>query len=101
MLNELLNKKCIIRCNRSGVYFGTPIEISNDGRLVKIENVRMLYYWDGAASVLQLASDGTSTPNNCRFTKSIGSIVVTDAIAIIPCTDKAITSIEGVKEWKR
>lgn len=101
MLNELLNKKCIVRCDRSGVYFGTTTEISNDGKLVKIENVRMLHYYDGAASTLQLADDGTSAPDNCRFTKVISSIVVTDAIAIIPCTDKAITSLEGVKEWTR
>lgn len=101
MLNELIGKKCIIRCDRSGVYFGTPTEISEDGKIVKIENVRMLHYWVGAASTMQLADDGTSAPENCRFTKVISSIVVTDVIAIIPCTDRAITSLEGVKEWKR
>ena len=53
------------------------------------------------ASTLQLADDGTSAPNNCRFTKVIGSIVVTDVIAIIPCTDKAIKSLEGVKDGKQ
>ena len=101
MLNELLNKKCIVRCDRSGVYFGTPTDISNDGKLVKIENVRMAHSDVGAASTLQLADDWTSAPNNCRFTKVIGSIVVTDVIAIIPCTDKAIKSLEGVKVWAR
>lgn len=101
MLNELLNKKCIVRCDRSGVYFGTPTEISNDGKLVKIENVRMTYYWDGAATTLQMASDGVSRSDNCKFTKVVDSVYVTDVIAILPCTEKAISSLSGVKEWTR
>ena len=32
---------------------------------------------------------------------TIDSLEVLDAIEIIPCTDRAIKSIEAVKEWKR
>ena len=31
---------------------------------------------------------------------TVNSITILDAVEIIPCTDKAIESIEGVKEWK-
>ena len=39
-------------------------------------------------------------PTECKFTVSVDEIIITDVIEIIPCTDKAIESIEGVKVWK-
>lgn len=66
-----------------------------------MRNVRCLWYWDGAATFLQLAAEGTIRPESCKFTMTIDSLVVLDAIEIIPCTAKAIKSIEGVEEWKR
>ena len=92
-------KKCIIRCDRSGVFYG-EIE-SRNGQEVTMRNARCLWYWDGAASLLQLAKDGTSEPRNCKFTVYVDELTVVDAIEILPCTDKAITSIEGVSEWRR
>ena len=59
-----------------------------------------MWYWDGAASISQLAVDGTTTPNNCKFTVTINELVILDAIEIIPCSEKAIERIERVKEWK-
>lgn len=99
MGNEFMNKKVIVRGDRSGVFFGTLVE--KDGREVKLEKCRRLWYWDGAASISQLATDGTTHPNGCQFTVTVDSIVILDAIEIILCTDEAIRSIEGVKEWKR
>ena len=59
-----------------------------------------IWYWEGAASLSQLAKDGTSKPDDCKFTVFVDSITIFDVIEIIPCTDKAIKSIEEVKEWK-
>lgn len=92
-------KKVIVRGDRSGVFFGTLAE--KDGQEVKLEKCRRLWYWDGAASISQLAVDGTTAPENCKFTVTVEEIEILDAIEIIPCTAKAIESIEGVKEWKR
>ena len=94
-----MNKRVIVRGDRSGVFFGTLV--GKDGREVKLEKCRRLWYWDGAASISQLATDGTSKPNDCNFTVTVDSILILDVIEIIPCTDKAIKSIEGVREWKR
>ena len=98
-MDEMMNKKVIVRGDRSGVFFGTLV--GKDGREVKLEKCRRLWYWDGAASISQLAAEGTVKPNSCNFTVTVDSIVILDAIEIILCTDKAIKSIEGVKEWKR
>ena len=98
MTKEMIGKKVIVRGDRSGVFFGT-LSIK-EGTEVKLENCRRLWYWDGAASISQLATDGTVKPNNCRFTVMVDEIVILDAIEIIPCSEKAINCIERVKEWK-
>lgn len=91
--------KVIVRGDRSGVFFGTLVK--REGREVELKDCRRLWYWDGAASISQLAVDGTVRPDNCKFTVPVGQIEILDAIEIIPCTDKAIKSIEEVSEWKR
>ena len=98
-MNNFIGKKVIIRGDRSGVFFGTLA--AKDGQEVKLEKCRRLWYWDGAASISQLAVDGTSNPSECKFTVTVDEIEILDAIEIIPCTDKAIESIESVKVWAR
>ena len=63
-------------------------------------NVRQIWYWYGAAALMQLATEGTKQPRNCKFTVKVDSLLVLDAIEIIPCTKQAIKSIESVKVWK-
>ena len=92
-------KKVIVRGDRSGVFFGT-LEKRN-GREVKLSNCRRLWYWDGAASDFQLATDGVAAPGNCKFTVVVPEIEILDAIEVIPCTNKAIKSIKSVAVWKR
>ena len=99
MVNNFIGKKVIVRGDRSGVFFGTLVE--KEGREVKLDNCRGIWYWSGANSISQLAVDGVTRPSDCKFTLTVSEIVITDVIEIIPCTDKAIENIEGVKEWKR
>ena len=98
-MENMMNKKVIIRGDRSGVFFGTITK--KEGREVTLEKCRRLWYWDGAASISQLATNGTTRPGACKFTVTVDNIVILDAIEIICCSDKAIKSIEGVAEWKR
>lgn len=97
-MNTNIGKKVLIRGNRSGVEFGELL--SQNGSEVTLKNARRIWYWDGAASLSQLAKDGTSNPSNCKFTVFVDSITILDAIEIIPCTVKAVKSIEEVKVWK-
>ena len=48
-----------------------------------------------------LATEGTKAPENCKFTVAVAEIEIMEVIEIIPCTQEAIESIEGVREWKR
>lgn len=97
MLEQVLNKKCIFRGDRSGIFYGTLRE--KDGREVLIEKCRRLWYWEGANSISDIAIKGVEIPDNCKFTSYVDSIVITDIIEIIPCTNKAIKNIESVLEW--
>ena len=92
------NNKYIIRCNRSGVFFGEIAQ--REGQEAVLHNVRQLWYWDGAASLMQLANEGVKLPENCKFTVTVDEIVVTDVIEVLPCTDSAINSIQAVPVWK-
>lgn len=93
-----IGKKVIIRGDRSGVEFGTLV--AHQGQEVTLHNARRIWYWEGAATLSQLATDGTSKHSECKFTIVVESITILDAIEIIPCSEKAIKSIEGVPEWK-
>ena len=94
-----MKKKVIVRGNYSGVFFGELVE--RNGREVKLENCRRLWYWDGAASISQLAINGTTNPCECKFTVTVPEIEILDAIEIIPCSDKSVKSIESVSVWAR
>ena len=95
---ENKKQRYIIRGDRSGVFFG---EIAKrDGPEVTIKNCRRLWYWSGAASLSQMATDGVKNPSNCKFTVTVDELTVLDAIEIIPCTDAACASIDGVPVWK-
>ena len=92
-------KYCIVRCYWSGVFAGY-IE-KRDGREVILRNARRIWYWSGAASLSQLAVDGTSDSGNCKFPCEVDEIKILDAIEIIPCTEKSRKSIKEVAVWEK
>lgn len=97
---EYIGKKVLVRCNRAGVFFGTLDEFDSISREATLSNVRRIWYWDGAASLSQLATDGTNAPRSCKFTVIIPEMAVMEVIEILPCSDKAIKSIEEVSVWQ-
>lgn len=92
-------QKYIIRCDRAGVFYAEIKERRGDE--ADLVNARRLWYWDGAASLSQLATEGVKAPENCKFTVTVPSMTVLGVIEVIPCTKEAVESIEGVPVWKR
>lgn len=90
-------KHVIVRTISAGVFAGYLQ--SKVGTEVVLRNARRLWYWDGAASLSQLATDGTSKPDKCKFPCAVDEIELTQAIEIISTTEKARKSIDGVKVW--
>lgn len=88
----------IVRTYSAGVFAGEII--SQNGQHVVMKNVRRLWYWDGAASLSQLAMEGVSKPENCKFPCEVDRIELLQAIEILNCTEKARLSIAGVPIWQ-
>lgn len=95
----MIGKYVLVRTYSAGVHVG--ILESRNGKEVKLINARRIWYWEGAATLSQLAMDGTSKPENCKFPCAVNEILLTEAIEIIPITDKARESIASVKVWKK
>lgn len=92
-----LNKKVIIRADRAGVFYGTIVR--KDGNEVELKDCRRIWYWNGAASISELAKSGVNRTGN-KFSVTVDSITVLGVIEIIPCTEKAVKCIEAVSEWR-
>lgn len=88
----------IVRSNGAGVFFGEIKE--KDGNRVVMTNARRIWYWKGAASLSQLAQEGTSNPSGCKFPVSVDEVEVFNVLEILSVTDKAAKSIDAVKVWK-
>lgn len=98
-MNKAKNQKYIIRCDRAGVFYAEIKE--RRGSEADLVNARRLWYWDGAASLSQLATEGVKAPKNCKFTVTVPEMTVLGVIETIPCAKAAVESIDGVAEWKR
>lgn len=96
-MNYPINQIVIVRADRAGVFFGTLAE--KEGNEVKLTNCRRIWYWDGAASISELAVSGVTLPDRCKFAVAVQSITILGVIEIIPCTEEAVKSIESVPVW--
>lgn len=92
--------KSIIRTYSAGVFFGevTKQENTPAGIIVTIKDCRRLWKWCGAASLSELAMSGVKRSGS-MFSVTVPEMVVAGAIEIIPCTDKAVESINNVPVW--
>lgn len=89
----------LIRSKESGAHVGNLKE--KNGNEVTLTNARRIWYWDGAASLSQLALDGPSKPENCKFPAPVPEITVLGVCEIIPVTEKAQEQIDKVKPWTK
>ena len=90
---------CIFRTYSAGVFAGYKKSMS--GKEAKVVNARRLWAWSGAASLSQLAVDGTSNPSGCKFPCEVPLIHLTEVIEVLTVTEKARLSIKGVAVWKK
>ena len=87
----------MVRTYSAGVFAGYVK--SRKGQEVVLTNARRIWFWSGAASLSQLATDGTSNPDGCKFPCEVSEVLLTQVIEIISITKKAEKSIKGVPVW--
>ena len=87
-----------IRTYSAGVHFGYLK--SRNGKEVELVNAIRVYYWDGACSLSELATNGSTKIENCKYAVTVPHIILTEAIEIIDVTEKAKEQMESAKRWK-
>lgn len=90
---------CIVRCQGAGVFMAQVVE--RTGTEAKLKDSRRMWYWSGAASLSQLAVEGTKKPSECKFPVAMPEQEVTGVLEVIPMTEAAVKSIKAVPVWKQ
>ena len=94
----MIGKYVIVRTYSAGVFAGTLESL--EGRVAVIRDARRLWRWEGAASISQLAVEGTSSPDDCRFPAPVPRIMVLETIEIDEVTPAAEKVIREVPVWR-
>jgi hypothetical protein len=94
---QMDNTYKIVRTYSAGVFAGT-LE-SRTGQEVVMTNARRLWYWEGAASLSQLAMEGVKSPKSCKFPCAVSRVELLEAIEILDVTPEARAIIEAVPIW--
>lgn len=91
----------LVRTYSAGVHYGylKSKKYTPAGIAVTLINCRRVWYWEGAATLSQLAVNGTSKPDKCKFPCTVQENEII-AIEIIPMTKKAFESLNSVKIWE-
>lgn len=90
MTNQEL-KPVLVRTYSAGVHFGYLKR--HDGKEVELIKSRRIWRWFGAKTLNEIATSGLDIKKS-RVSVSVESIILTEAIEIIPCTPKAVESLE-------
>lgn len=87
----------IVRSANAGVFAGY-LE-SRNGQEITLTNARRIWYWKGAATLSQLAMQGTSRPQECRFPMAVERVDILKAEEVLYVSPEAKMSIEAVPTW--
>ncbi len=97
MVAKKLGKYVIVRTYSAGVFAGN-LE-SRKGKEVVLLNARRIWSWQGAATLSELATRGTSRPTLCKFPCVVSRVELTEAIEILDVTKAAEANIKEVPVW--
>lgn len=96
--SNLIGKYIIVRSNLAGVFFG--ILTNKVGDELTLSKARKFFYYSGANTVEDLATQGALNINNCKLTVEVEEIIISKFEQILPCTKEAIEQIKTIPVWK-
>lgn len=95
-----MGKFVMVRSPEAGVFFGELVSRDDAHRMVTLLHARRCWYWQGAATLSQLATEGTSCAAKCKFPVATeGEHVILGVCEIINVTDRALESLASVPVW--
>lgn len=89
----------IVAAGIGGIHFG--FLKSRTGAEVTLVQARRIQYWQGAASITEIANRGVSKPNDCRFSAPAAEITLLNAVEILPVSTSAQANLNAVPVWTR
>lgn len=93
-----MSEVVMVRSANAGVFYGTLVR--REGDEVTLTNARRCWYWDGAATLSELATRGTSKPGNCKFpAATTGEHLILGVCEVIPITPEALATLDRVPVW--
>ncbi|MDE1904899.1 MAG: hypothetical protein KGH75_00430 [Rhodospirillales bacterium] len=93
-----MNETVMVRSRDAGVHFGELV--AQDRDIVTLRNPRRCWYWNGAATLSELATEGTSDPKGCKFpAPTEGEHQILGVCEVLPVTARAMESLDAVPVW--
>ncbi len=90
-------KRIVLVRSTTGIFMG---ELSKWGNAEAVLlNARRLWYWSGAASLSELATEGTGKPSACKFPCAVERVTIPNVMEMIDVTARAKASIDAVPNW--
>lgn len=91
-------KQVVLVRSEAGIFVGNLAGYENlEATLL---NVRRLWYWTGAATLSQLAQEGTKKPKDCKAPCEVDRIIIPNIMEMLDVTDKAKKSIDSIPVWE-
>ena len=94
--DKFIGKQVIIRTYSAGVHFGTLKEA--EGPVVLLNETRRIWYWEKAFTLSQVAEKGVGLAS--KLSVAVPEIVLTEAIEIIPVSEKAAKNLTELPAHK-
>ena len=94
IISHYIGKYVIVRTYSDGVFFGKLKKRA--GMEVLLEECRVIYRWEGAFTLSEIAIDGVKTAKLSKELKER----FTQCIAIIPCEEKCINQLKNMDSYE-
>lgn len=92
--SALLGQKVVVRTYSAGVHIGELV--AKAGKEVQLKDAHRLWYWKGAFTLNQVATDGIKAGS--KVGAAVPTIELTEAIEIIPISDAAFATLGAYVE---
>jgi len=96
--DSMVGKKVMVRTYSAGVHFGTLK--AKIGQEAILTDSRRVYSWQKAATLSQLAMEGSKAVENCKITMIVDEILLNRVIEVIPMGEQAVNNLYGAAVWK-
>lgn len=96
--NKLIGTHVIVRSHLAGVFFG--VLTAKEGEELTLQDARKFFYFAGANTVEDIATQGALNVHECKLTVPVKTIVISKFDQMLPCTEESIKQINSIPVWK-